>query len=203
MPSRSRSGSTQAASTTRARRRSWPSTRTTRLWSASSSGPARPGAARPVPARPALQRPGGSVRDPQLGRGHPAAHRRHDRPAESRGRGRGAALGRPAPGTSRSTSRIAATSSCTCRAWTACTCPATPRRSAAFIAQLAPLLIHAHSLAALRWNAARALIDLVAGSSRLRKLRAGKKPCRMQENGRSTLPLVLGRYERQARGRKP
>ena len=36
----------------------------------------------------------------------------------------------------------------------------------AFIDQLAPLLIHVHSLAGLRWNAARALMDLVAGSGR-------------------------------------
>ncbi len=37
---------------------------------------------------------------------------------------------------------------------------------AAFIEQLAPLLIHVHSLAGLRWNAARALMDLVSGSGR-------------------------------------
>ncbi|MCJ2126334.1 glycosyltransferase, partial [Methylobacterium sp. J-077] len=37
---------------------------------------------------------------------------------------------------------------------------------AAFVEQLAPLLIHVHSLAGLRWNAARALMDLVSGSGR-------------------------------------
>ncbi|WP_246693889.1 glycosyltransferase, partial [Methylobacterium sp. WL18] len=37
---------------------------------------------------------------------------------------------------------------------------------AAFVERLAPLLIHVHSLAGLRWNAARALMDLVAGSGR-------------------------------------
>jgi glycosyltransferase involved in cell wall biosynthesis len=37
---------------------------------------------------------------------------------------------------------------------------------AAFVEQLAPLLIHVHSLAGLRWNAARALMDLVASSGR-------------------------------------
>lgn len=34
----------------------------------------------------------------------------------------------------------------------------------AFVAQLAPLLIHVHSLAGLRWNAARAVMELVSGS---------------------------------------
>ncbi|MHC2107084.1 glycosyltransferase [Methylobacterium sp. CM6246] len=37
---------------------------------------------------------------------------------------------------------------------------------AAFVEQLAPVLIHVHSLAGLRWNAARALMDLVSGSGR-------------------------------------
>ncbi|AYO81998.1 glycosyltransferase [Methylobacterium brachiatum] len=37
---------------------------------------------------------------------------------------------------------------------------------AAFVEQLAPRLIHVHSLAGLRWNAARALMDLVSGSGR-------------------------------------
>ncbi|EIZ86473.1 glycosyl transferase family protein [Methylobacterium sp. GXF4] len=37
---------------------------------------------------------------------------------------------------------------------------------AAFIAQLAPRLIHLHSLAGLRWSAARAMMDLVSGSGR-------------------------------------
>ncbi|SFM52834.1 Glycosyltransferase, GT2 family [Methylobacterium pseudosasicola] len=37
---------------------------------------------------------------------------------------------------------------------------------AAFVEQLAPLLIHVHSLAGLRWNAARALMDLVSGAGR-------------------------------------
>ena len=36
----------------------------------------------------------------------------------------------------------------------------------AFVEQLAPVLIHVHSLAGLRWNAARALMDLVSGSGR-------------------------------------
>jgi len=35
---------------------------------------------------------------------------------------------------------------------------------AGFVAQLAPALIHVHSLAGLRWAAARALMDLVAGA---------------------------------------
>ncbi|SDA35576.1 Glycosyl transferase 4-like domain-containing protein, partial [Methylobacterium sp. UNC378MF] len=35
-----------------------------------------------------------------------------------------------------------------------------------FVGQLAPVLIHVHSLAGLRWGAARALMDLVAGSGR-------------------------------------
>ncbi|CAA2160582.1 hypothetical protein MBRA_05738 [Methylobacterium brachiatum] len=37
---------------------------------------------------------------------------------------------------------------------------------AAFVEQLAPRLIHVHSLAGLRWNAAQALMDLVSGSGR-------------------------------------
>ncbi|MGU3287747.1 glycosyltransferase [Methylobacterium mesophilicum] len=37
---------------------------------------------------------------------------------------------------------------------------------AAFVEQLAPVLIHVHSLAGLRWNAARALMDLVSNSGR-------------------------------------
>ncbi|MHB2207718.1 glycosyltransferase [Methylobacterium sp. CM6257] len=37
---------------------------------------------------------------------------------------------------------------------------------AGFVAQLAPRLIHVHSLAGLRWAAARVLMDLVAGSGR-------------------------------------
>jgi hypothetical protein len=37
---------------------------------------------------------------------------------------------------------------------------------AAFVAQLAPVLIHGHSLAGLRWAAARALMDLVSASGR-------------------------------------
>ncbi len=37
---------------------------------------------------------------------------------------------------------------------------------AGFIAELAPVLIHVHSLAGLRWAAARALMDRVAGSGR-------------------------------------
>ncbi|MGU3662493.1 glycosyltransferase, partial [Methylobacterium fujisawaense] len=37
---------------------------------------------------------------------------------------------------------------------------------AGFIAELAPVLIHVHSLAGLRWGAARALMDRVAGSGR-------------------------------------
>ncbi|KAA0106193.1 glycosyltransferase, partial [Methylobacterium sp. P1-11] len=35
-----------------------------------------------------------------------------------------------------------------------------------FVGQLAPVLIHVHSLAGLRWGAARALMDVVAGSGR-------------------------------------
>jgi glycosyltransferase involved in cell wall biosynthesis len=37
---------------------------------------------------------------------------------------------------------------------------------AGFVARLAPVLIHVHSLAGLRWAAARALMDLVAGAGR-------------------------------------
>ncbi len=81
--------------------RCWPSTPTTRPGSGSSSRPIparrRAGAARPGAAGPALLGPGTALRDAQLGRGHPAAHRRHGRAGPGRGPERGAAADRPDP----------------------------------------------------------------------------------------------------------
>ena len=49
----------------------------------------------------------------------------------------------------------------------------------------------------------RQLSNCASGSSRLRKVRSRKKSCRMQRNGRSTLPLVFARQALQALGADP